>query len=188
MPQRNCCVGLVNTTAPRINRFVEQDSMGLWEKPHSYYFNTSILVFIVKYEYRRWNWLLYFKHIWSSIILLSQQRPVKHNPLWPIRWLGCHRALLGHASKFFEAEKKMATISQTIFSNAFSRTKTVDFQVKVRRNMFLVVQLTIIEHWFRLCLASNRRQANIGTNGDLVYWRMYTSLGLHWLILCLDEI
>ena len=44
---------------------------------------------------------------------------------------------------------KMASISQTIFSNAFSWMKSFVFWFKFHWNLFLRVQLTIIQHWFR---------------------------------------
>ena len=43
---------------------------------------------------------------------------------------------------------KMATISQTTFSNAFSWMKSFVFQVNFHWNLFLRVQLTISQHWF----------------------------------------
>ena len=44
---------------------------------------------------------------------------------------------------------KMADISQTMFLNAFSWTKMFEFRLKFRWNLFLLVQLTISQHWFR---------------------------------------
>ena len=44
---------------------------------------------------------------------------------------------------------KMATISQTTFSNAFSWMKKFDFLLKCHWSLFLWVQLTITQHWFR---------------------------------------
>ena len=44
---------------------------------------------------------------------------------------------------------KMASISQTIFSDAFSRLKIFGFWLKMHWNLFLRVQLTIVEHRFR---------------------------------------
>ena len=44
---------------------------------------------------------------------------------------------------------KMAAISQTILSNAFSWMKMLEFQLKFHWSLFLRVQLTIFQHWFR---------------------------------------
>ena len=44
---------------------------------------------------------------------------------------------------------KMATISQTIFSDAFSLMKTFVFLSKFHWSLFLRVQLTMTQHWFR---------------------------------------
>ena len=44
---------------------------------------------------------------------------------------------------------KMAAILQTSFSNAFSWMKMFDFQLKFHGRLFLRVQLTIFQHWFR---------------------------------------
>ena len=44
---------------------------------------------------------------------------------------------------------KMAAISQTIFSDAFSWMKSFVFWLKFHWSVFLRVQLTITKHWFR---------------------------------------
>ena len=44
---------------------------------------------------------------------------------------------------------KMAAISQTIFSNAFSWIKNLVFWLKFHWRLFPGVQLTILQHWFR---------------------------------------
>ena len=44
---------------------------------------------------------------------------------------------------------KMATISQTIFTNAFSWMKMFEFWSKFHLSLFLRIQLTIFQHWFR---------------------------------------
>ena len=46
---------------------------------------------------------------------------------------------------------KMAAIFQTIFSNAFSWIKIVEFQLELHWSLFLKFQLTI-NQWFRECL------------------------------------
>ena len=44
---------------------------------------------------------------------------------------------------------KMAAISQTTLSNAFSWIKILEFRLKFHWNLLLRVQLTIFQHWFR---------------------------------------
>ena len=44
---------------------------------------------------------------------------------------------------------KMDAISQTTFSSAFSWMKMFEFQLKFHWSLFLRVQLTIFQHWFR---------------------------------------
>ena len=49
---------------------------------------------------------------------------------------------------------KMAAIFQTAFSNAFSWMKMFEFRLKFHWSLFLRVQLTIFQHWFRLWLGA----------------------------------
>ena len=44
---------------------------------------------------------------------------------------------------------KMATISQTTFSNAFSWMKLYEFRLRFHWSLFLRLQSKIFEHWFR---------------------------------------
>ena len=44
---------------------------------------------------------------------------------------------------------KMAAVPQTALSNAFSWMKMLEFRLKCHWSLFLRVQLTIIQHWFR---------------------------------------
>ena len=44
---------------------------------------------------------------------------------------------------------KMAVVSQTTSSNAFSGMKILEFRLRCHWSLFLRVQLTIIQHWFR---------------------------------------
>ena len=49
---------------------------------------------------------------------------------------------------------KMAAISQTIFAGAFSRMKSFVFWLKFHWSLFLRVQFTITQHWFRYWLSA----------------------------------
>ena len=44
---------------------------------------------------------------------------------------------------------KMAAVSQTTLSNALSWMKMLEFRLKFHWSLFLRVQLTTIQHWFR---------------------------------------
>ena len=56
-----------------------------------------------------------------------------------------------------EAEiKKMAAISQTTLSNAFSWMKMLEFRLKFHWSLFLSAQLTIFQHWFRWWLGADQ--------------------------------
>ena len=46
-------------------------------------------------------------------------------------------------------QHKIAAISQTTFSNAFAWMTMYEFQLKFHWSLFLRVQLTISQHWFR---------------------------------------
>ena len=51
---------------------------------------------------------------------------------------------------------KMAAISQTTFSNAFSSMKIFESWFKFHWSLFLRVQLTIFQHWFRKWLGAGQ--------------------------------
>ena len=61
---------------------------------------------------------------------------------------------------------KMFAVSQTTLLNAFSWMKLLEFRLRFYWSLFIRVQLTIIQHWFRYCngLAPVRRQAIIWSN------------------------
>ena len=44
---------------------------------------------------------------------------------------------------------KMAAVSQTTLSNAFSWMKMLEFRLRFQWSLFLRVQLTIFQHWFK---------------------------------------
>ena len=90
---------------------------------------------------------------------------------------------------------------QTMFSNAFSWMKIFEYRLKIHWSLFLRVQLTIFQHWFRSFFFSNifiqgkihSVQKLLGTGQAtshylkqwwLVYWRIFASLGLNELTHC----
>ena len=80
---------------------------------------------------------------------------------------------------------KMAAIFQTTFSNAFSSMEMIEFRLKLHWMLFLRVQSTISQHWFRKWLGAVQATSHYLNQWFLVYWRIYASLGLselriHW--------
>ena len=73
---------------------------------------------------------------------------------------------------------KMDAISQTTFSNAFSWMKMFEFRLKFHWNMFLRVQSTIFQHWFRWWLGAGQATSHYLNQLWLIYRRIYASLGL----------
>ena len=54
-----------------------------------------------------------------------------------------------HGSTSLSPLDKMAAFSLTIFSNAFSWMRSFIFQLEFHRDLFVRVQLTLSQHWFR---------------------------------------
>ena len=78
--------------------------------------------------------------------------------------------------------EKMGAVSQTTLSNAFSWMKMLEFRLRFHRSLFLRVQLTINQHWYRLWLGTGQATSHYLNQCWLVYWRKYASLGLNELI------
>ena len=74
---------------------------------------------------------------------------------------------------------KMAAVSQTMFSKAFSWMKMYEFRLKFHRGLFLRFQLTIFQHWFRYWLGAVQATSHYLKKWWLVYWRTYASFGLN---------
>ena len=79
---------------------------------------------------------------------------------------------------------KMAAISQTTLSNAFSWMRMLEFWLKFHWSKCLGVHLTIFQHWFRWWLGADQATSHYLNQWWLVYWRIYASLGLNELTLC----
>ena len=75
----------------------------------------------------------------------------------------------------------MAAISQTTLSIAFSWIKMLEFRLNFHWSLFLRVQLTIFQHWFRQWLGAIQATSHYLNQWWLVYWRIYASLGLNEL-------
>ena len=76
---------------------------------------------------------------------------------------------------------KMDAISQTTFWSAFSWMKMFEFRLKFHWSLFLRVQLTIFQHWFRKWLGANQATSHYLDQWWLDYRRIYASLGLNEL-------
>ena len=76
---------------------------------------------------------------------------------------------------------KMAAIFQRTFSNAFSSTKMHEFQLRFHWSLFMKVQLTIFQHWFREWLGATQVTSHCLNQWWLLYWCIYASLGLNEL-------
>ena len=72
---------------------------------------------------------------------------------------------------------KMAAVSQTTLSNAFSWMKMLEFRLRFHWSLFPRVQLIIIQHWFRYWLGAVQATSHYLNQWWLVYWRIYASLG-----------
>ena len=79
---------------------------------------------------------------------------------------------------------KMAAISQTTLSNAFSWMKMLEFRLNFHWSLFLRFQLKIFQHWFRWWLGADQATSHYLNQWWLDYRRIYASLGLneltHW--------
>ena len=79
------------------------------------------------------------------------------NVLGPTTPLVFEPGLITHsqATALIDSTKeKMAVISQTTFSKAFSRMKMFVSRLKFHRSLFVRVQLTTSQHWFRKWLGT----------------------------------
>ena len=76
---------------------------------------------------------------------------------------------------------KMACFSQTTFSNAFSWMKMNEFRLRFHWSLFLGIELTISQHWFRWWLGAVQAKSHYLNQWWLVYRCIYASLGLNEL-------
>ena len=75
---------------------------------------------------------------------------------------------------------KMDAILQTTFSNAFYWMRMFKYRLKFHWSLFLRVQLTISQHWFRW-LGADQATSHYLDQWWLDYRRIYASLGLNEL-------
>ena len=113
---------------------------------------------------------------------LSQCWPRSMSPNGVTRPQWVNGCMLSYHSGLFHwhwDRDKMATISQTTLSNAFSWMKMLEFQLKFHWSLFLRVQLTIFQHWFRQWLGAIQATSHYLNQWWLVYWHIYASLCLN---------
>ena len=77
---------------------------------------------------------------------------------------------------------KMAAISQTTLSNAFSWLKMMEFRFKFQWSLLIRIKLTIFQHWFRWWLGADQATSHYLNQCWLDYRRIYASLGINELI------
>ena len=75
----------------------------------------------------------------------------------------------------------MDAISQTTFWSAFSWMKMFEFRLKFHWILFLRVQLTIFQHWFRQWLGAVQAISHFLIQLWLDYRRIYASFGFNEL-------
>ena len=71
----------------------------------------------------------------------------------------------------------MNAIFQMTLANVYSWMEMYEFLSWFQWNLFLHVQLTLFQHWFRQWLASGQATSHWLNQWWLVYWCIYVSLG-----------
>ena len=83
---------------------------------------------------------VYLNNRWVKVCFMGTYIKLYQTPcFWCIR-----KSILTHWSR-----DKMAAVSQTTLSNAFSWMTMLEFRLRFQWSLFLRVQLTIIQDWFR---------------------------------------
>ena len=102
-------------------------------------------------------------------------------------WRHAHMCHLASNELTHWGRDKMPAISQTTLSNSFSWMKMLEFRLKFHWNLFLRVQLTIFQHWFRWWLGADQATSHYLNQWWLGCRCIYASLCLNELIDILDE-
>ena len=121
--------------------------------------------------------------VWCSLRAISQVlMNLFHNMASEMKLFKLLPHLPGANELTHWGRDKMDTISQTTFSSALSWMKMLEFRLKFHWNMFLRVQLTIFQHWFRQWLGAGQATSHYLNQWWLIYQRIYASLGLNELM------
>ena len=138
---------------PQNNRDLNQGLLHLWSKFGDPSLNGSRVIA------RTSKWLTH-----TRTHTRTQAMTIPEGQNWPRVKRGCRRILhiwspkeitdISHSPHLAQDINsspldKMADISQTILSGAFSWMKSFVFWLKFHWSLFLKVQLTISQHWFR---------------------------------------
>ena len=107
---------------------------------YSIWTNHLITLIILKYVIRTWYLMLCNSSNMQSEILVI---------LFPVWQMQINISLLLSMYLTHWGRDKMGAISQTTSSSAFSWMKMFEFRLKFQWSLFLRVQLTIFQHWFR---------------------------------------
>ena len=75
-------------------------------------------------------------------------------------------------------QEKIAAISHTTFSNAFSWMKMYEYHFRFHWSLFLRFELTIFQHWLRWCHDAWSVPSHYLDQWWLVYWCIYVSHSL----------
>ena len=106
------------------------------------------------------------EHLFNNLFKLTKgtsklciTSPLWGKPLVTIRFcsqspvmckmFSCHDITMSNMQLIHWGSDKMAAIFQTAFSNACSWMKIYELRLKFHWSLFLRVQLTIFQHWFR---------------------------------------
>ena len=119
-----------------------------------------------------------FKHFILLDCLFNTQRWCY---LAPAIDMGLHHSLTICFHLTHSGLDKMAPISQTTNSNAFSWIKMLEIRLIFHWSLFLAVESTILHHWFRLRLGADQATSQYLNQWWLDYRRIYASLGLNEL-------
>ena len=138
------------------------ESTGHWWIPTHRASNTWFDVDFYTSLNNRWSHSR-FPVIWDAMVLMRRHGNV-------LAWYLTHWG-----------RDKMADIFPPTFSNGFSWMKMYEFRLIFHWSLFLGVQLTIFQHWFRLWLGAVQATSHYLNQCWLVYRRIYASLGLNEL-------
>ena len=112
--------------------------------------------------------------LFNMVLLISL--PVNQ---WGQQDAGCSiGADIGRPSTHWGRDK-MAAILQTTHSNAFSWIKMLELGLIFHWSLFLMVESTILHHWFRKWLGPDQATSHYLNQWWLDYWLIYASLGLN---------
>ena len=81
--------------------------------------------------------------------------------------MACDLKAMMHLLALGKGQNKLMELQITLF-----RTQIVVFWSKTFLNLFLIVQLTQIQHWLKNGFVLNRRQPTLRTKNDMVFWCM----------------